>query len=196
MKPARPIEERETIRRIAFGDKSAFGEFFASYHPIVYAFSIRITRSEILAEEAVQDIFLKIWLNRELLVEIDDFGAYLNRIVRNHCYNVLRKMAMESKHVSLLSTVFDDTDDTTVQQLDYNAANEVLESAIQTLSAQQKNVYQLCHQQGLTYHEASAELGISHQTVHAYMKDALRKIRNHFRKNGLSYTIFFALAFK
>lgn len=190
------IDKKELLRRVSNGDQQAFSAVFKSYHPFVYAFGRRITRSDELAEEVVQDIFLKIWVDRESLVKIDNFGAYLNRIVRNHCYNVLRKLAMESKHASLLSTDFDDIDDSTVQQLDYNAANEVLEGAIQTLSTQQKNVYQLCHQQGLTYQEASAELGISQQTVHAYMKDALRKIRDHFRKHGVSYSVFFAVLFK
>jgi len=189
-------DENELLRRISRGDQPAFSALFTSYHPFVYAFSRRITRSEELAEEVVQDIFLKIWVDRESLERIDDFGAYLNRVVRNHCYNVLRKLAMESRHASLLSTDFNDTDDSTMQQLDYNDVNEVLEGAIQTLSTQQKNVYQLCHQRGLTYSEASAELGISTQTVHAYMKDALRKIRIHFKKHGISYSVFFAVLMK
>src|SRR5690606_23952871 len=121
--------------------------------------------------------------------------AYLNRLVRNHCYNVLRKLAMESRHLSLLTTEFSDSDDSTVQQLAYNDVNEVLENAVQSLSQQQKNVYRLCHQQGLTYQEAAAELNISQQTVHAYMKDALRKIRDHFRKHGVPYVLFFATLF-
>lgn len=188
--------ENELLQRISQGDQSAFNALFKSYHPFVYAFGRRITRSDELAEEVVQDIFLKIWVDRESLGKIDCFAAYLNRIVRNHCFNVLRKLAMESKHASVLSSDFDDTDDSTVQQLDYSDVNEVLESAIQTLSTQQRNVYQLCHQQGLTYGEASTELGISRQTVHAYMKDALRKIRDHFRKHGISYSVFFAVLFK
>lgn len=196
LKLEKNIDENELLRRASRGDQSAFSTLFKSYHPFVYAFSRRITRSDELAEEVVQDIFLKIWVDRESLENIDNFGGYLNRIVRNHCYNVLRKLAMESKHASLLSTDFDDTDDSTVQQLDYSDVNEVLEGAIQTLSTQQKNVYQLCHQRGLTYQEAADELGISQQTVHAYMKDALRKIRDHFRKHGISYSLFFAVLFK
>ncbi|WP_262245691.1 RNA polymerase sigma factor [Parapedobacter soli] len=196
MKIEKNIDENELLRRISRGDQSAFGALFKSYHPFVYAFGRRITRSDELAEEVVQDVFLKIWVDRESLEKIDNFGAYLNRIVRNHCYNVLRKLAMESRHASLLSAGFDDTDDSTAQQLDYNDVNEVLEDAIQTLSTQQKNVYQLCHQRGLTYQEASDELGISRQTVHAYMKDALRKIRDHFRKHGILYAVFIAVLFK
>lgn len=196
MKIEKNTDEHELLLRISRGDQSAFGVLFESYHPFVYAFGRRITRSDELAEEVVQDVFLKIWVDRESLVRIDHFGAYLNRIVRNHCYNVLRKLAMESKHASLLTTNFDDTDNSTVQQLDYGDVSEVLEGAIQTLSTQQRNVYQLCHQQGLTYQEASDELGISQQTVHAYMKDALRKIRDHFRKHGISYVLFFGVLFK
>lgn len=196
MKKEKGTDENELLQCVSCGDQLAFNALFTSYHPFVYAFSKRITRSDELAEEVVQDIFLKIWVDRESLRKIDHFGAYLNRIVRNHCYNVLRKLAMESKHASLLSTGFDDTDDSTAEQLAYKDVNEVLEGAIQTLSDQQKNVYQLCHQQGLTYREAAANLNISPQTVHAYMKGALRKIRDHFRKHGIFYSIFFTVLFK
>lgn len=196
LKVEKDNDEQGLLRRISHGDQQAFSTLFNSYHPFVYAFARRITRSDEFAEEVVQEIFLKIWIDRESLVKVDNFGAYLNRIVRNHCYNVLRKLAIESKHASLMSKSFDDTDDSTIQQLGYNDVNEVLESAIQTLSAQQKKVYQLCHQRGLTYQEAADELNISQQTVHAYMKDALRKIREHFRKHGISYSVFFGILFK
>lgn len=188
-------DERTLLMKIAGGSQSAFRELFTRYHPFVYAFARKITRSDDLAMEVVQDVFLKIWLHREGLIKIENFKAYLNRIVRNHCFNVLRKLANESRAIA---ASWDDgqlEDHATIEKLEYNEVQQILEDALETLSPQQKKVYQLCHQEGLKYEEAALEMGISSQTVHAYMKDALRKIRDHFRKHAISYTLFFAALF-
>ncbi len=187
--------EKELLAQIQDGSQLAFRLLFERYHPFVYAFSHRITRSEELAEEIVQDVFLKIWLDRERLSTIDHFPAYLNRIVRNHCFNVLRKLALEAKHVSQHMVDFEEADHSTVENMDYKDVKQMLDDAVESLPAQQKRVYQLCHQEGLKYEEAAERLNLSQQTVHAYMKEALRKIRAHFKRHAVSYIAFFMVLF-
>lgn len=174
-------DESELIRRIAEGDQQAFTLIFKHYQRFVFSFSKKLTASDESANEVVQDIFLKIWLNRENLIEVKNFGAYLNRLVRNHSLNVVRQRLQENKYAAEFETVFSETDVSTILQLDYNDTNNLLNQAIALLSPQQRMVYQLCHQQGLKYHEAATQMNISAQTVNAYMKDALKKIRIHFK---------------
>ena len=173
----------------------AFRILFKQYHPFVHAFSRRITHSEELAEEIVQDVFLKIWLDRERLNTLDDFPAYLNRMVRNHCFNVLRRLATEAKHMAEHLTDFEEADQSTLEDLDYEEVKRILDEAVESLPPQQKRVYLLCHQEGLKYEAAAAQLNLSPQTVHAYMKEALRKIRTHFKNYSVSYLVFFAVLF-
>lgn len=188
-------DEQQLLREIAGGSQAAFGKLFGYYHGFVYSFSRKITRSDGLAEEAVQDVFLKIWLHREGLGGVENFAAYLNRMVRNHCYNMLRKLANENRMITAHWDQQPLEDHSTVEKLDYDEVRQILEEAIGTLSPQQQRVYQLCHQQGLKYDEAAAALGISAQTVHAYMKDALRKIRDHFRRHSIGYVAYFSVLF-
>ncbi|GGC22491.1 DNA-directed RNA polymerase sigma-70 factor [Parapedobacter defluvii] len=187
--------EKELLAQIQYGSQLAFRLLFERYHPFVYAFSRRITHSEELAEEIVQDVFLKIWLDRERLNTVDHFPAYLNRIVRNHCFNVLRKLASETKHMAEHLVGFEEADHSTVENLDYKDVKRILDEAVESLPAQQKRVYQLCHQEGLKYEEAAERLNLSPQTVHAYMKEALRKIRAHFKNYAVSYVAFFMALF-
>ncbi|WP_353718348.1 RNA polymerase sigma factor [Dyadobacter sp. 676] len=69
--------EKELLRRVAGGDERAFTALFDHYHQRLGMHIYRITRSEPVAEELVHDVFLKIWRNRELLSEIENFSVYL-----------------------------------------------------------------------------------------------------------------------
>jgi RNA polymerase sigma-70 factor (family 1) len=189
------FDESELIRRIAEGDQRAFTIIFKHYQRFVFSFSKKITSSDESAGEVVQDIFLKIWLNRENLAEVNNFGAYLNRLVRNHSLNVVRRQLQENKYATELGITFSEADESTMLQLDYNEINNLLNQAIAELSPQQRMVYQLCHQQGLKYQEAAIQMNISPQTVNAYMKDALKKIRVHFKKHTHIYPFLILILF-
>jgi RNA polymerase sigma-70 factor (ECF subfamily) len=188
-------DESELLAQIAGGDQHAFSLLFKHYHGYVYSFGKKIIRSNELATEIVQDIFLKIWLNRKKLTTIENFGAYLNRLVRNHCFNVLRQLAQETKSNVVLRLNKTDMDHSTTQHLEYRETVNLLNEAIETLTPQQKMAYRLCHQEGLKYEDAAVKMNISSQTVHSYMKDALRKIREHFRKHAVEYSLFITYLF-
>ena len=195
--PVKPLDnEAEILAEIARGDKAAFEVLFTNYHKYVLAFSKKITRSDELAKEVVQDVFLKIWLGREKLQTLETFGAYLNTIVRHHCFNALRQLSQEIKSHEIFRLKVNESSDSTEQELDYREAENILNQAIETLSPQQRMVYLLCHQQGMKYEEAAIKMGISPQTVHAYMKDALKKIRAHFKKHAMEYTVFILSLFR
>lgn len=182
-------DEVKILAQIAEGDQRAFTILFKHYQRFVFSFSKKITNSEESAGEVVQDIFLNIWLSKESLPQVKNFGGYLNRLVRNKSLNVVRQQLQEAKSAVQFSRAFSETDESTILQLEYNETNNLLNQAIAELSPQQRMVYQLCHQQGLKYDEAAAQMNISPQTVNAYMKDALKKIRDHFKKHSVVYPL-------
>jgi RNA polymerase sigma-70 factor (family 1) len=191
-----PFEnESELLALIGDGDKRSFDALFKKYHKYVFAFSRKITRSDDLAKEIVQDVFLKIWLNRDKLKSLETFGAYLNVMVRNQCFSILRQLSQENKATESFKLKNAGHVNSTLEALDYREAERLLSQAIETLSPQQRMVYMLCHQQGKKYEEAAKEMNISSQTVHAYMKDALRKIREHFKRHSMEYTLFILALF-
>ncbi|SDH36453.1 RNA polymerase sigma-70 factor, ECF subfamily [Pedobacter terrae] len=193
----KPLDnEAEILAEIARGDKLAFEILFRNYHKYVLAFSRKITRSDDLAKEIVQDVFLKIWLGREKLKALETFGAYLNTMVRHHCFNALRQLSQKVKSNEVFRLKVSKSSESTAQELDYREAEQILNQAVETLSPQQRMVYILCHQQGMKYEEAAIKMGISPQTVHAYMKDALKKIRAHFKKHAMEYTVFILSLFR
>jgi len=181
------IDENELLDKIASDDQYSFTVLFDYYHQYVFTFGRKLTRSDEIAEEIVQDIFLKIWFGRDKLRNIENFGAYLNTLVRNHAFNLLRHVAISERVTNEITSSFTDRDVHSEQVLDYRETLKMLDQAVEGLPLQQKTVYQLCHRDGLKYDEAARQMDISSATVHYHMKLALQAIRGHFKKNGIAY---------
>jgi RNA polymerase sigma-70 factor (family 1) len=175
------LDEKELLVKIAAGDEHAFASVFRHHHKLVYDFALRLTRSKNHAEEVVQKIFIRIWLNRAKLADIENFAAYLNRSARNESYSVLRTMAARAvREVELTDEGLICSSDST-HRLIYKESSALLKKAVESLPPQRKLVYQLCHEEGLKYEEVALQLNISPGTVHKHMKLALKSIREKFR---------------
>lgn len=181
------LNEAVLLAKIAGGDEHAFRAVFDHYQQYIFTFAQKITRSDSDAEEIVQDIFLKIWFGRNQLPAVENFGAYLNRLVRNHALNLLRHEAVISRIKTEIELSSSENDLGTQQTLDYKEAKELLDEVVNRLPEQQRRVYALCHFEGLKYDEAAAQLNISPDTVHYHMKLALATIRKHFKRHALLY---------
>src|SRR4051794_31123528 len=83
------------LLKVAEGDENAFAALFKIYYNQLGEFIMRITESKPLTQEIVQDVFLKIWINRSSLAELDSFKAYLLVVARNHAFNCLKQIARE-----------------------------------------------------------------------------------------------------
>ncbi len=178
------------LSQVVEGDARAFRKIFDMFSPKVHAFALKLTRSHSLSEEIVQEVFVKIWIGRASLADINYFPSYLYTITRNHTFNVLKKLAMEQRAmVSLsreLSEIADDGDETAY----YQEQRNVFVHALNQLPPQQRLVYSLCHQKGLKYEEVARELNISRLTVKTHMQKALRSIKTHL-KTAIGLFIFF-----
>ncbi|MGH2645672.1 MAG: RNA polymerase sigma factor, partial [Chitinophagaceae bacterium] len=87
--------EKELLTLASQGDEGAFTRLFYAYHNKLGAYVLQLTRSRETAEEVVQDVFIKIWTNRESLAGVEHFGPYLFVLSRNHAFNCLRQIARE-----------------------------------------------------------------------------------------------------
>ena len=173
-------EERDLLCRVAKGDEAAFGVLFHAYHQRLGAYIYRLTESFPATEEIVQDVFVKIWLKRATLSEVECFDAYVFTAARNHAFNYLRKLARERAHQASLPA-----EEVLVQE-EPDERVALLEQAISHLPRQQKNVYLLHRRQGLSHAEIAAQLHLSVETVKKHMSLALRSIRDYLSVGRLT----------
>ena len=185
--------EKELLGQIARGDQRAFAIIFTHYSKIIYPFALKLTRSDDLAEEILQEVFLKIWINRGNLVKVENFGAYLNRITRNHSYNVMRRIAHEALISSEISKQMTEEVNNTENDIIYRDLQQTLNNAINHLTPQQKLIYTLCYHDGLKYNEVARRLNISSSTVHTHMKLALKLIRKYLIQISSLLLLFYSM---
>lgn len=181
MRQIQQIEnERSLLQQIAADDQKSFAIIFDHYSKVIYPFALKLTRSQDLAEEILQEVFLKIWVCRSTLPEVENLAAFLNRITRNHCYNAIRRLAHQALVAAELANTTTEEVHNTEDDVIGRDMQRSLNRAINQLTPQQKLVYTMCHQDGLKYEEVASRLNLSRSTVHTHMKLALKFIRTYF----------------
>lgn len=179
----------ELIIRVVQGDEIAFEQLFRQYKDKLYSFILHLSGSATIAEDVLQDVFLKIWRDRNQLTNIDNFNAYLYRMAQNTAINVLRRQSREALLLNEVQRLAPEG----VQGDELLAAKEVrtaLQQAINNLPPQQRKVYQLGKEQGLTYEQIAFTLGITTSTVRNHMVQALRSIREYIALHFPSLLIY------
>jgi RNA polymerase sigma-70 factor (family 1) len=177
------IDEKNLLARVSQRDESAFRIIYDAYQSQILTFANKYLKSRQLAEEVAQEIFLKIWNLGDKLNAINDLENYLLTITRNRAFDVLRQLKREARYIQSIGEADDPGENITEESILLSDTRQLLERGINLLPPQQKQVYTLCHQQGLKYEEAAKELGISPQTVHRHMKLALKSLRSFMAKH-------------
>lgn len=162
-------------------NEKAFRRLFDIYYKDIYGYSLSILKSKELAEENVQEVFLKIWLHRENLDADKSFKAFLFTIARNQAFNTLNKAANDSV---LANEIFYESQKS-YDHADYTVREEyckkLKKQAVKQLPPKRKEIFKMSRKQGKTYEEISQELGISINTVKNQMGKALETLRIFFK---------------
>jgi RNA polymerase sigma-70 factor (ECF subfamily) len=170
------FDENKLLHELSQGSELAFTELYNRYKNLVYGTALKITKSKVLAEEVVQDVFLKIWQNQEKAAEITNFENYLFIISRNHIFDMIKKIARETNlasDITYKNSASDDTD-TAIKDDQYNV---ILNQIIEQLPPQQQKIYKMAKMEGLSHQKIGENLGISTETVKKHMAQALKFVR-------------------
>jgi RNA polymerase sigma-70 factor (ECF subfamily) len=183
-------EDSTLISMLADDSEFAFQVIFERYHPTIYKVSMLYVKSPTIAEEIVQDIFLKLWFQRKNLAEIRSLESWLFILTKNLTLNYLKKISHEwsarQKWVSE-SQLSENTADYKLISGEYD---KLVQQAIDHLPSQQQKVYELAKNQGLTYKDISSQLNISPLTVKTHLARAMASIRCYLEQNGIIPGIF------
>jgi RNA polymerase sigma-70 factor (family 1) len=166
------------LLELAAGDENAYKSMYELYGDVVFRLAVKYVKSEELAKDVSQDIFIKIWEKRDKLPEVRYFQAWLLQIARNESINVLRAAGRSDIAKGEIARHFQDNpgffEDETLQR-DYRL---FIQRTIDALSPRAREIFLLCREQGKTYDEVAAALGISRNVVRKHMVASLKKFRD------------------
>ena len=162
---------------------------FKKYYPGLCAFACRILKDPNVAEDIVQEVFMKFWRDRHMLIISESTQAYLYLATKNLSINYLKKQRRRSE---LMNIYLEDLGQITYNQDSYvnlQDLNESIEKAIELLPPKCRQVFELSRNHYKSHVEIAEQLKISPKTVANQIGKALKILR----KNLSGFLMLFGL---
>lgn len=173
------------IIQIRKGNKLAFSQLFRLYYPKIFSFINQLLKDRLLAEEITQDVFLRLWINREKINLDLSFDSYLFTIAKNIVLNFFKKKKIEQRYIDHTLQSFDTSYVDAEEDFYFKDLLSVIEQAVSEMPPQQQKVFRLSREEGLLHAEIAAKLGISKRTVERHIYSSLVFLRKIIEKNYL-----------
>lgn len=172
-------DELELLQRMIEGDAESFRKIYECYQGKIFLFALRLTKSKSVAEEVVQEVFVRLWEKREKIKIEKNFSAYILTITKNLVLDGLKKAAYNKTIHQKIYQNIQALQNASVDQLIEKELARLHQQAIDRLSPQRKIVFMLSREEELSYEEIAEKLGISKNTVRNQMSDSLKSIREY-----------------
>ena len=183
------------MQRLTRGDSRALAELYDRYAAQVMGLCVRILNERELAEEALQEVFVRVWEKAETFEAArGSAGAWVLGITRNLCIDQLRRARVRPQTAEPTSTEadappFEETLTDPGADVPTEAASRerarLVRLALNTLSAEQRQVIELSYFRGLTRREIARRLRWPEGTVHTRARLALQTLRQALAEQGL-----------
>ncbi len=171
------------LKQVAEGDEQAFRTVFDHYKAPFHATAFKMTRSADIAEEIVQEVFVTLWVKRKLVGGAKKPEGYLFAILHNCIYAHFRKLVLERQLKSKVAQAEEQSENLIETLLLEKENRTILENIISQLPPQQKLIYKLAKQEGVSREDIAKQLNISPNTVRNHLATAVDYLRAYLKKN-------------
>lgn len=191
------MEEKKIIAWLITKDKRAIEYLYDRYGNALYGMVLRIVHSEALAQDIVQEAFVKIWQHGEKYDEQKaSLFTWMVQVTRNTALTFMQSKSYRESLKRDSLDMFDHVNGNTtlIQQINVNKIG--LNGLITQLEEKYQTIIDLVYFQGYTQQEVEVFLGIPLGTVRSRLKIALRELRKAFDKNSLTllaFSLFFII---
>lgn len=182
-------EESRLVALLAEGSEYAFQLIYDRHSNRVYKTATRFLKSQVLAQEVVQDVFLKLWLSRKTLKANQPIEAWLCTVAKNNIINRLKKVMNEWKLMNELPHITASDSNTTENSVQDAEYSTILQAAINSLPEQQKKAYLLSRNENLTYKQIGENLELSTLTVKTHISRAILHIKQVLASQGIILSV-------
>ena len=176
----------ELLKEIASGNENAFKIFFEMHKDKLFHFLLKVCKSREMADEILNDVFFKIWMGRELIVEVQNMDAFLFTVAKNKAMDFFR---IASRNKKLQQFITERMDTFKEKEADFNLLDheykKILKNAIGQLSPKRREIFILSREHGMTHDQIAQHLHLSRNTVRNTMAESLKTIRHYLVQNGV-----------
>lgn len=168
----------ELLQQVANGDEAAFRQVYTHFFKRLYQFAFAMIKTRESAEEIVEDVFVRIWQQREGIPAIRNLRVYLYTATKNSALNYLSQKARQNitEPFDHIAIDLDGSVGTPEQLLITAETHRKIQTAVEALPPRCKMIFKLVREDGLKYREIAEILNISVNTIDAQMAIAVKKI--------------------
>lgn len=160
-----------------------FDALFKAYSGRIYNYVLHLSGGDrYKAEEITQITFMKLWLNRDEITDMESMQALMYTIARNTFLNIIEHEAVEYSYFNYILKNQQNQENVTEETVDYNFLMGYIMSIVEDLPPVRRTVYRKHRDEHLTYRQIAEDMGISVNTVEIHMMLALRYIREQLRR--------------
>ncbi len=186
--------EQDLVILLKRGDEAAFIELYQRYKLRITGNLVKLLRSEDLAAELSQELFMKIWDTRGQLDPDKSFRSYIFRISENLVMDFFRKVKRDQKLYSRLMEIQTELYSHIEENIMQAQESQRFREVVAMLPAQRREVFRLCKLEGKSYKEVAEILNISTSTVSDHLVKANQFLKSHLHPGSALAISAFALA--
>lgn len=189
-------EDLAVLKKMRQGDVAALEYFFHKYTDLLYSRALGYLRDPFVAEDIVEEVFVRFWDKRKKLEITLSVLAYLTRSVVNTCKNYLEYVNVRQRYES---DYYDDNQEeamikeTVFDEEEFESLRVRLKLFIDSLPEKCREIFILACIDGMKYREVAERLGVSVNTVKTQVKVAYAKLRTDFDVKEQEFIIIFLL---
>lgn len=184
LKEGSSFTDKQLFKEVSEGNEQAFQLVFKRYYQRMFSFAGTVVKSPHLAEEIVQEVFIRLWEQRELLAEISNPENYFFIVIRNRAYNYLRAAANEQSRREQLWEAMQQRAEEPDSSLEAEEADRFFEKIMAKLSPQQQKVFRMSRVEGYSHQQIADELKLSKLTVKKHVADSLKVFKGYLKYFG------------
>lgn len=175
------------------GSSSAFEELFGIYSQKLYRFSLSYLKSEAEAEEIVQNVFLKLWENRDKLRNETSFQSYLFTIAFNAIRKQFNQKVRDDQFRTNLLELLSDENPVIENHPDFETLLARLDELIDRMPERRREIFLKRKKEGKSVREIAIEMEISPKTVENQITEAMNYLKTEFANDRISGILFFCI---
>ncbi|MEQ8218553.1 MAG: RNA polymerase sigma-70 factor [Arenibacter sp.] len=188
-----PLKNQQLAQRLILGDCKAYDFLMNSYYQRLCVYAQSLCHEHAMAEDIVQNVFVKIWVKRKKINPDLSIKSYLYKSVYNEFINQYRKnkpvIYLEKKYFEAIDLVVD------IEPEELESLIKLINIEIENLPSKCKEIFLMNKKEGLTHTEISEYLDISIKTVEGHITRAF-KILNEKLGSKVEAVLFLLFDFK
>jgi RNA polymerase sigma-70 factor (ECF subfamily) len=171
------IRDTDIIGRIRQGDVQQFESLFRSSYVSLVRYARTLIKDQDTAEEIVQDLFFRIWKDKDKIRIESSLNGYLFRSVHNRCLHYIEHSKVVVRHAEEMSAEMSESPESPSDVLNYKELQAQIARILERLPERCGKIFYMNRFEGLKYNEIADKLSVSVKTVEANMGKALKEFR-------------------